>query len=388
MAGHALTIFAPFGIPVRVRLTWWPIFFLVLLTLARSLYPHWYPDLGRGDIWLMAAVATVLAFGSLLAHEFGHALAARRFGIPVHGVELFLLGGLSRVMGFTTRPRHEFLLAAMGPIVSLALACIFALVFFGLRNAAGIDAPLIDVLGHAAVFNAATAVFNLLPAYPLDGGRVLQGVLWHFTRRRTLSAGVAAAAGAMLGLLSLAAGVVRLVPQIEAPRGAGAVPSLLLGREHDLVGGIWLVLLGTFVLWAARHSYVRVRMVDRLSRLTVGEALAPAVRPIPATMSAEAAWQLAFESPEAPVAPVVGDELRVVGALGWEDGRRLPEEATVGDLAEPTPRETLARSTTTLARALGMMVAEGRNWVIVADADGRYEGTVTQASLQAAAERR
>ena len=117
MAAGSLRICSPLGIPIRIHYSWWLILFPVLFTLGRTIYPWLYPHLSEGSLWTMAGLATLLLFISLLLHEFGHAVAARQFDIPVHSVELFLLGGAARMMGFTRRPRDEFLLAASGPMV-------------------------------------------------------------------------------------------------------------------------------------------------------------------------------------------------------------------------------------------------------------------------------
>ena len=135
MSVGSIRIGSPLGIPVRLHYTWWVIFLPVLFMLAQTLYPRMYPLAEPSTLWTMAAIATVLFFVSLLLHEFGHALAARRFGIPVHSVELFALGGAAKMIGFTRRPRDEFIMASAGPAISLAFAALTAGAYAVLRFA-------------------------------------------------------------------------------------------------------------------------------------------------------------------------------------------------------------------------------------------------------------
>jgi len=370
----SLKICTLWGIPIRLHFSWWLIFFLLLFSLARMVYPSFYPNLSPAECWTMSAVATTMFVVSLLAHEIGHAVAARRFGIPVHSVELFVFGGVARMMGFTRRPRDEFFLAAAGPLVSMGFAVLSAGVYLLLKYPLAVASPVVDVALHVALFNAATVAFNLIPAYPLDGGRVLQGVLWHFSRKRALAAAVPAAIG-----YALAAALVGL--------GAGRIAlGMLANGSPDLrrllTGNIWFVLIGVFVAVAARKSFRGVRVMERVAAMNVAQALDGRIQELSPTMTLAAARGLAFPTSDLVAAPVLDEAGRVAAVLHADAAADAPREATVRDVAEPVPDALRAVETTDLFEAVLRMARRQNVWLIVEDADGRYVGMVTQASLR------
>lgn len=219
------------GIPVGLNLSWFPVFFLVAWSLATGFLPHAAPKAGDAAVWAAALLGTTLFFVSILAHEFGHALTARHAGIGVTSVTLFVLGGVSRIAEEPRTAWEELRIAAAGPIVSFATAFVFAIAG---QLAAG--QPLLSSLAlYLVLVNAALALFNLLPALPLDGGRCLRALLWAVTGSSSTSTRWAAWAGRACGGAFLAAGVVALAVGALVPAG-------------------WLVLLGVFIERSAKGS--------------------------------------------------------------------------------------------------------------------------------------
>ena len=172
MAG-SIRIGRIFGITVQVHHTWFIALWAVAFSLARGVFPERLPGLPGSTYWTMGIVGAVFLFGSVLVHEFGHALVARRFRIPTRSITLFLFGGVAQIAREPERPAHEFWVAIAGPVTSLGVGALF----WALAPR-GADVPATALMGYLAWANLLLAIFNLIPAFPLDGGRVLRAVLW------------------------------------------------------------------------------------------------------------------------------------------------------------------------------------------------------------------
>jgi Zn-dependent protease len=216
------------GIRIGVHWSWLVVFGLMVWTLSESVFPRQNPGLSEGDYRSMAVAASVLLFVSLLLHELGHALQARRDGMEIDGITLWLFGGVASFRGPFPGPGAEFRIAVAGPLVSLALGAAFA-------GLAALTDPAVTVDGVAfwlGYINLTLLVFNLLPALPLDGGRILRAALWRARSDFAWATRLAAEAGRATGLLLIAAGIV-----------------LFLMR--GMFGGAWIAFLGWFVLGTA-----------------------------------------------------------------------------------------------------------------------------------------
>lgn len=224
-----------FGFEIRIDYSWFVLFGLILWSFSASVFPGALPGMSNVAYLLMGTMATVLFFASLLLHEISHALVARAKGIPVHGITLFIFGGVARTGTDAEGPGDEFQIAGIGPVTSLLLAGLFwAVVVWGERW--GFDATVVAVAGYLALLNVVLAVFNLLPGFPLDGGRLLRAVLWKATGDLTKATLWATRAGRGLAWILIAIGVYEVL--------AGYVTS-----------GLWLVLIAWFLRDAATRSY-------------------------------------------------------------------------------------------------------------------------------------
>lgn len=235
---HRLVLGAILGIPIELHLSWVPVFGFVTWTLATRFFPNVYAGQPRLSYWLVGIIASLLLFGSLLAHELGHAIVARRRGLPVIRISLFILGGMVEVDIDRGSAKDELLMALAGPGASLLLGVLFAAIWLGGdRLALLLHSQLALGLGAIAAYlaccNLLMAAFNLLPAFPLDGGRVLRAALWIWSGSRDGATRWAC----WLGLLG---GV------------AGVVTGVLALRGGDPITGAWLALVGVFVFFCAR----------------------------------------------------------------------------------------------------------------------------------------
>jgi Zn-dependent protease/CBS domain-containing protein len=253
--GRALRVARLFGIDIAIDLSWILVFLLVTLSLAHG-FAEGLEGLGPGSIWLAALVASGLFFASILLHEFGHSLTSNALGLPVRSITLFVFGGMARLSGEPERPRDELLIAAAGPLVSLALGGSF-LLLSSLFSGGETPGATSVVFGWLGTVNIALALFNLVPGFPLDGGRILRAAVWRATGDFDRATSVAAAAGSAFAFALIAAGLVLGI------FGGG------------LVNGLWLAFIGWFLWNAARSNELQVVLRRYLSELGVEPLMAP-----------------------------------------------------------------------------------------------------------------
>lgn len=247
-----------FGVPVGISPSWFIAFGLVIGVLALRVYPTAIPARGDDLYWSMAFISGLLFFVSILLHELAHSVVARAFGIPVHGITLFILGGVSQIAREAPKASQEFLMAFAGPATSLALGGLGLVAWLALGPS---DEPLTVVIEWLWLMNFGVAIFNLVPGFPLDGGRVLRAALW----------GVS---GSYSGATQWSTYIGRGVAWMIVAYGAS---SLLFGEDQawavDAVGGLWLVLIGAFLDLAARGTWERTRLLLRMRDFRVAEAV-------------------------------------------------------------------------------------------------------------------
>jgi len=227
-----------FGIPIRINASWFAVAAFVAWTLARGYFPAVYPGLPAPAYWLMGAVSALLLFGCVLLHELGHSLAARSYGIPVACVTLFMFGGVAQIASDPRRPSAELIVALAGPLVSAAIAWLCFAASGAMPVEHGAQLVGYAVIRYLALINVLLLAFNLLPGFPLDGGRVLRAILWAWTGSLRRATRIASAVGVVFSLALLGLGVWVLT------RGAWT-------------GGLWYIVLGLFLRNAALASYRR-----------------------------------------------------------------------------------------------------------------------------------
>jgi len=238
------------GIPIGFHWSLLLVFALLTSSLATNYFPDAYPELTGPVAWLLAAVTAALFFGSLLLHELGHTWVALRNKIPVKGITLFFLGGVAQIGEPAKTAGVEFRIAAGGPVVSLALAIFFGGLWLVDRGISVLGAPS----GYLAIANLALLAFNLLPGYPLDGGRMLRAAVWHFTGSEKTAMRVAGISGQILSF---------------ALMGIGAF--LILGG--NFFDGIYFIVIGWFVQSMVIAEQSSSTVQGRLGGVSVGEAM-------------------------------------------------------------------------------------------------------------------
>jgi Zn-dependent protease/predicted transcriptional regulator len=241
------------GVRVQVDVSVIVVVVILVVTLAFGRFPHVLP--GRGTVAYLAAavIAAVLFMASVLAHEVAHAVVARRNGIQVESITLWLFGGVAQLRGDPRSPGADLRIAAVGPLTSLALGVGYGAVAFGL-SLAGVGGLPVAVLGYLAGINVVLAVFNLAPAAPLDGGRVLRAILWMIWRDQQRAAFAAGRAGRIFGYLLVGLGLLQVA----------------YGSSFS---GFWLVLIGLFIVSAAAAEEQHARVGSLLRTVVVGDVM-------------------------------------------------------------------------------------------------------------------
>ncbi len=303
------------GVPVKLGLSWLVIFALILWSLGAGYFPSTYPGHPTWVYYTMSAAATVLFFASILVHELSHTLQSQREGVRVRDVTLWLFGGVSRAEEPLPTPGAEFRVVAAGPLSSGGLA----LLFWGLAvggRALGLPGTWVGVPSYLAWINALLLVFNVIPALPLDGGRLLHALLWWRSGDSAKSTVYAARAGQTLAALLVVGGIYLLLTQ-------------------NSTSGLWFALLGWFIGSAARQEAVSARVTQAISGLRVRDLMATAPVTVYPEMTIEEFAGLLDRSTSHPVYPVV-DEGRFAGLLLLRSAGRVPTRqraaARVGEL--------------------------------------------------------
>jgi Zn-dependent protease len=335
------------GIPVSFHWSWLLILALVGWSLAAGYFPFAYRRQPPSTYWALGAISVALLCASVLAHELAHAVVARRYGIPVRGITFFAFGGAAHILGQPRTPGAEFRIAIVGPLTSLALAALFAAVAELDRTAPFLALPS----AWLARTNLVLALFNLLPGFPLDGGRVLRAVVWRLTGDPNRATRLAGAAGRLVafGLMGWAA--------LSVFRGG-------------LASGAWMFLIGSFLHSAAVSQTAQAQLETSLDDVTVGQALRGDTVRVPGWTPLEdlvRRWVLNGGHRHF----LVEVDGRIVGALSLEDVRRVPRGrwgvATAAEAMAPPERQLRVRLSTGLLDALRAMEQAGGDQALVVD---------------------
>ena len=366
------------GIRLRLDWSWFVVLLLLTWTFATFDFPLRAPGLEASAYWVLGFSAALLLFVSVLIHELAHAVTARRRGIPVERITLFIFGGVAEMRMEARRPLDEFVLTIVGPLASLALAGAFWGLGWGATTAgAGTFAMLSTTLGH---LNLILAVFNMVPAFPLDGGRVLRSILWKLTGSLTRATRWAAGVGRLFGWILVAWGAWLFV-------GPGA-----------RLAGAWAVFLGWFLARAASVAVERLRLRDMhasLASYPVSAALGPRTLPVPESSTID---ELIRDSllAHAGDARLVARNGTPVGAVLLDDAAAVPgerrTEVRVLEIMRKLDELPRFERDTPLSEVAVMLRESGEAAVIVARPDGAgaptgIVGVLTMSDLERWVER-
>ncbi|HEY7114379.1 MAG TPA: site-2 protease family protein [Thermoanaerobaculia bacterium] len=344
-----------FGIDIEVDPSWYFIFVLVTWNLAAG-FAQLHPSWGTALQIATAVSASLLFFASVLAHELAHSLVARRRGLPVHRITLFLFGGISNLEQEPSSPGVEFVMAVVGPVTSVLLGFVFLLL--GAGSAGGIGAalgnpmaaaarltPLASLLLWLGPINVLVGLFNLVPAFPLDGGRILRSLLWAGTKDLRKATRWAAQIGGVIAWIFIFAGIAMVFGARIPFFGAG------------LIGGLWLALIGWFLRGAAAASYGQLVVYDLLEGVPVSRLMRRDTPTVPSDIPVSELVDRFLLGTDERAFPVVdGSAGSLAGLVCLDDVRRLPrprwDQTLVRDIMTPVERLTVIPQREDAAQAL------------------------------------
>jgi Zn-dependent protease/CBS domain-containing protein len=351
--------------PVGLHYSWFVIAWLITLSLTiqfAGLNPAW----SRQTVWFLALVTALLFFVCIVLHELAHATVARFSGIHVRGITLFALGGIAQIEKEAATPSKEFWMAIAGPLASVAigLGCRAVSGAAGLVEPTTAPSGFAAVLGWLAYINVALAAFNLIPGFPLDGGRILRSIVWAITRNVDRATRVAARVGQGVAFLFIGVGLF----------------SLLM---HNDFGGLWIAFIGWFLLEGALAYYVQAQLATSLQGVRVADVMAREC----ATVDADTTLGRFVNDQLLRVVArcfAVSRDDRVVGLIGTEDVKQVERdrwnETTVSQAMRPLSALHPVRPEVSAGDALALMARENINQLPVIS-DGHLEGVVTRSYL-------
>jgi Zn-dependent protease/CBS domain-containing protein len=363
MFGKRMKLFKLLGFEVNIDLSWIIIAVLVTWSLAAGLFPYLYPGLSRDTYWVMGVVGALGLFISIVAHEFCHSIVARQFGMPMKGITLFIFGGVAEMGDEPPTAKAEFSMAIVGPISSLVIAGVFYLLYRA-GVASGWDTPVNGVIYYVAYINAILAAFNLLPAFPLDGGRVLRSILWGAKGNLRWATRVSSSIGAAFGIGLIVLGIFQFI-------------------GGNVIGGLWMFLIGMFLRNAAQMSYQQLLVRKALEGEKVRRFMNSNPVVVQDSITVEHLVDDYIYKYHYKMFPVMsGDKL--TGCITTRQVKEIPREAwsreTIREAASQcSPENTIAPDTDAI-KALAMMNQTGVSRMLVVE-NGRLLGIVTLKDL-------
>jgi Zn-dependent protease/predicted transcriptional regulator len=363
MFGRTFTLFKMFGFAVRVDASWLIIAVLITWSLAAGFFPHYYPALSHAEYWLMGISGAVLLFVSIIVHELAHSLVAQRSGLPMKGITLFIFGGVAEMDHEPPSAKAEFQMAIAGPLTSVAVG----LIFYVLAEAARGNWPVVvvGVFSYLAWINWLLAAFNMIPAFPLDGGRVLRSLLWHWKGNIWQATRIASTIGSGFGMLLMALGIYRL----------------LVG---DFIGAVWWFLIGMFLRGAAQGSYQQLAV----QRMLQGEPVRRFMNTNPVTVSPAISLEDLVENYiykyHYKMFPVVNNSQEPLGCITTKEVKEVPRnewaQRSVQAAMRPFSSEDAVSPDTDAVKALALMRKSQNSRLMVVE-NGRLVAVLTLKDL-------
>ncbi len=351
------------GIPVRIHYTLWLVFLLIAWTLAYGYMPQQYPGLSTLTYWVIGIASAVVLFVSVLIHELSHSYIAKKNGLPIARITLFFFGGVSEMTEEPQNPGLEVRMAAAGPLMSFVIAGVLGGIWY-VAQAAHFPIIITATLGYGALINAVLGAFNLLPAFPLDGGRVFRGTLWMHSKNLIGATKTATRVSEGLSLLMMLGGFV----------------SIIAGY---FLNGIWLIVLGWFIRSGAETSLRQTLVGETLSGVTVNDIMTRQILTVPPDITLQQLISDYFLVHPHGGYPVVQDG-RLLGLITLDSVRAVPKEArsyeVVSKAMVPLERTHVVPPNLSALDALQRMAREKAERLLVTQ-NGQLVGVVTQGDL-------
>lgn len=364
MLGKHITLFSLFGFKVRLDVSWFILAVLITWSLAEGAFPYYYQGLPASTYWWMGVFGAIGLFASIIFHELWHSLVARRFGLSIKEITLFIFGGVANMEEEPSSPKAEFLMTIAGPLASLFLSGLFYGVY-RVAQAQYWGIATAGVVGYLGWINLTLALFNLIPAFPLDGGRILRSALWSWKHNLRWATRIASRIGFGFGVFLIVMGVFTII-------------------TGGFIGGMWWVLIGMFVLSASKMSYQQLLIRQTLE----GEPIRRFLKADPVTIP-----------PETPINELVEDYIykyhfkmfpvsnnhKPIGCITTRQVKEVPRaewhQHTAGEMAFPCTADNTINASADTMQALATLNRTHSSRLIVVDDKDQLVGILTLKDL-------
>jgi Zn-dependent protease len=354
-----------FGIKIGLHYSWLIIAFLISLSLGSN-FAATNPEWGPGIVWVTAIATALLFFVTIVVHELSHALVAKSHGLPVRSITLFALGGVAEIEKEASDARTEFWLGIVGPITSFVIGaiCLVVLYSFGWRPPHPPKTPLLAMLMWLGYINIMLAVFNMVPGFPLDGGRVLRAIAWWITGNANRATTIAARLGQIVAFGFIILGLFQFF------NGAG-------------IGGLWIAFIGWFLLSASRESYAQVAITESLRNLRASDVMSTDFPTVDSHSNLQTLVDDHFLRTGRRCF-FVSENGRIVGLITPHEVREVDRQGwpykTVDDLMRPLDKLRIISPDTPVQKALEIMGSEDLNQLPVVE-NNDVRGILTRAHI-------
>ena len=333
------------GIPIRVHFSWLIVFGLITWSLSTYYFPKAAPDLPAASQWLKGAIGALLLFASVTFHELAHSFVSRKYRITILSITLFIFGGVAQMKGEPPTPKAELRIAIAGPLSSFLLSGVFFTLYTAARSP-GMKALYV----YLAQINLILGTFNLIPGFPMDGGRVLRSIIWEKTKDYFYATKKASSIGQKISLFFIFFGLF----------------SILTG----FAGGFWLMLVGWFLYTAAQASYQQVSLQENLSGLKVKDVMVKDMVTLSSPVTLDEAVNGYFLKYGYGGFPVFGDD-KFLGIITLKEIKNIPREdwirVTVSDVLIPHNREWEVSPEDDVMKALELMITKDKGRIVVTE---------------------
>lgn len=359
---EGIRLFKIFGIEISLDFSWFIIFFLVTWSLASGYFPVKYPFFAPGTYWIMGIISSLLLFITVLLHELTHSVVANHNGLNIKGIKLFVFGGVAQLSHEPHNARVEFDVAIAGPICSFILYYFFKILanFLSIRLPMGGQNPITAVFAYLAFINLFLGIINLIPAYPLDGGRVFRAFLWSVTKNLRKATAIASNVGKLFALFLIFNG--------------------FLATIRGNFGGLWYVFIGMFLFGAAKIGYENVLIKDALSGSIVQNVMSPNVMTIKGDLTLDKVIEDYFFRYHHSSFPVVEND-KLKGMLTLAKIRGISRDKwhtlTAVNCAEPITRDMIVSPREKTGSVLNRLLEHEMTHLLVMD-NGQLVGIVTR----------
>ncbi|MHC1721077.1 MAG: site-2 protease family protein [Clostridiaceae bacterium] len=351
------------GIQIEIDFSWFFIFALVTYSLVSGYFPYYYPDLGTTEKWVLGSIIALMLFVSVLLHELSHSLVSVKAGIQVKKITLFIFGGVAQIEKEPDTPVNEIKIALAGPAMSIFLFVLFMLFVYVLNYIKAAEILIIPFV-YLSNVNLVLALFNLIPAFPLDGGRVLRALIWKFSGNLEKATKFSTNMGRLFGYLLILFGIVLIL-------------------NNYLINGIWLSIIGWFVNQMSRSSYQSTAMSIIFDKIHINEFMTEKVITVDYSISVQELIDKYIYKYKYAVFPVKRNE-DIIGVVGAGSVKGLPVEErsqnSVGSITSPLTENLVVKPGDTVSEAMTKLFGNGIGRVLVVD-QGKLIGIVSKTDI-------